>query len=624
MKNKTFKILGTLFIAILLILLGNHVSDAAYAYISPVNNSQRTVTVGESVSIKAYGSAMTWNLKASGTGISGGTLVDGNLSEKKNKDFIQTYTLDTSKAGTYTLYLTGDITDADGTYSEVSDSVTIVVNEKSSSNNENNNNNNNNNNDNEKEPSFTKTNDTVYSTGSVNVRKSYSTDSSIIGSLSEGEEVKREATGDNGWSRITYNGGIGYVKTSLLTTTKPEEEKSADKSLKSLKVKPEGLDPEFNPDTTIYSLTVGADVDKLEIDAVAADEKAKVDISGNEEFKDGENTVKITVTAEDGTARTYTINVTKAAKTDVVLKSLKIKGYDLSPAFDPNVFSYKVSVKDASVTKLDIEALGISDDYEVTITGNENFKNGQNIVKVTVKAKDSDNETTYKIYVNKTAETTGLVSAKDNNKKSKLPLYIGIGIIVLLIIAIIVVIIRNRRDYDYYDEDEEDDDKIDSNLYGYSSKNEKQVEDKTIMYNTSANQENQLDKVEGNDNADEEFDFNPYTKNGISSKPNDTSRSEQSQDRDLFGTMNGVDESYKYVDNSKDDLSEALNNYKEQEKQDTNAQPNNQNNAESFQNNSNQETFSGVNSFDYNSYLENSYGYDDDDRPKRSRGKHSR
>lgn len=623
MKNRTFKILGTLFITILLILIGNHVSNAAYAYISPVDNNQRTVTVGESVSIKAYGSAMAWNLKASGTGISGGSIVDGNLSEKKNKSFMQTYTLDTSKAGTYTLYLTGDITDADGTFSEVNDSVTIVVNEKSNSDN---NNNDNNNNATESEPSFTKTNDTVYSTGSVNVRKSYSTESSIIGSLSEGEEVKRDATGDNGWSRITYNGGIGYVKTSLLTTTKPEEEKSADKALKSLKVKPEGLDPEFNPDTTIYSLTVGADVDKLEIEAEAASDKAKVEITGNDELKDGENTVKITVTAEDGTARTYTINVTKAAKTDIVLKSLKVKGYDLNPAFDPDVFTYKLTLKDDSVTKLDIEALAISDDYEVTITGNENFKNGQNIVKIIVKAKDSDDETTYKIYVNKSTESAGIVSAKDSNKKSKLPLYIGIALIVILIIAIIVVVIRNRNAEDYYDEDEEDDDddKIDNSLYGYSSKNNKQFEDKTIMYNTNSTNESQLDKVEGNDNVDD-FDFNPYTKNGISNEPINTSRApSQTQDRDLFGTINGVDESYKYVDDNKDDLSEALNNYKEQEKQEINTPFNNQDNNEKPQNDSNKETFSGVNSFDYNSYLENSYGYYDDDRPKRSRGKHSR
>ena len=39
---------------------------------------------------------------------------------------------------------------------------------------------------------FKKVNDTVYSTGDINVRKSYSTDSSVVGHLKEGEEIKTD------------------------------------------------------------------------------------------------------------------------------------------------------------------------------------------------------------------------------------------------------------------------------------------------------------------------------------------------------------------------------------------------------------------------------------------------
>lgn len=634
MKKKTIKILMMLFITAMMLLIGNHVSNAAYAWISASN---KNVSVGDSVTVRVYGEAKSWSLKSSGPGFSGGTVAGGNLDSDGEGKFDKSYSFDTSKAGTYTLSLTGDVTDAKGSTKDISDTVTIVVSEKSSSSTSNNSNSNTNSNSNsnsssntnnstnEKEPTFTKTNDTVYSTGSVNVRKSYSTESSVIGSLSEGEEVKREATGDNGWSRISYNGGTGYVKTSLLTTEK-KEEKSANKALKSLTVKPEGLDPAFDPEVTTYSLSIGSSIDKVEVNAVANDEKAKVDISGNEDIKDKESAIKITVTAEDGTARTYTINVTKQDKKELLLKSVTLKDYNLSPEFKSNVFSYKVSITDPNVTKLDLSAIAEDENNEVTITGNENFKNGQNIVTISIKEKDSQDETIYKIYVNKTAAATTVSSKLKKNEKSKLPLYIGIGLIIVLIIAIIIVYIKGRREDDYYDDDEEYGDNDGKNLYGYSSKDDREFDvnkddlDKTTVYKT---QNTELNKVKEDE---EEFDFNPYTKKDVYGDYSEPKRKEniETQNEDLFGTINGVDESYKYTDTPKDDLSEALNNYKEQEKQEINSKLN-QNGNQNVNTNNNQNDFSsGVGSFDYNSYLENSYGFDDDERPRRSRGKHSK
>jgi len=75
-----------------------------------------------------------------------------------------------------------------------------------------------------KEPSFTSVKETVYATSKVNVRSSYSTDSSVLGQLNEGDSVTRTGKGSNGWSKITYNGKTGYVKATFLTTTKPGEE----------------------------------------------------------------------------------------------------------------------------------------------------------------------------------------------------------------------------------------------------------------------------------------------------------------------------------------------------------------------------------------------------------------
>ena len=65
-------------------------------------------------------------------------------------------------------------------------------------------------------------------------------------------------------------------------------------------------------------MTVGSDVDEIEIKAEAEDSKAEVLVEGNKNLKIGENTITIKVTAEDETVRTYKIAVTKEKKDQVV------------------------------------------------------------------------------------------------------------------------------------------------------------------------------------------------------------------------------------------------------------------------------------------------------------------
>ena len=84
---------------------------------------------------------------------------------------------------------------------------------------------------------------------------------------------------------------------------------SKDNDLKSLSV--EGYELAFSKDKTSYDLIVEEDVDTIVVNAVAQAEQALVSVSGNEGLKAGENEVKVTVTAENGDVKTYTINVFK-------------------------------------------------------------------------------------------------------------------------------------------------------------------------------------------------------------------------------------------------------------------------------------------------------------------------
>lgn len=90
-------------------------------------------------------------------------------------------------------------------------------------------------------------------------------------------------------------------------TQQPDDTRSANTNLASLAISEGTLSPEFNADTTEYSVSLAADVTKISVSASAADEKATVSGTGEVELKAGENKISVTVTAENQTTKTYTI-----------------------------------------------------------------------------------------------------------------------------------------------------------------------------------------------------------------------------------------------------------------------------------------------------------------------------
>jgi uncharacterized protein YgiM (DUF1202 family) len=72
---------------------------------------------------------------------------------------------------------------------------------------------------------FTEVNETVYATGTVNLRSGPSTAHDKVGSLNKSDSVTRVGTGTadaEGWSRIQLSdGSLVYVSNKYLSTTKP-------------------------------------------------------------------------------------------------------------------------------------------------------------------------------------------------------------------------------------------------------------------------------------------------------------------------------------------------------------------------------------------------------------------
>ncbi len=86
---------------------------------------------------------------------------------------------------------------------------------------------------------------------------------------------------------------------------------STNTNLSAIRISPSTLTPSFDSSVTEYSAIVDSTVSKLIMSATAADSKATVSVEGNQDFVLGTNEVVITVTAESGEQKKYTIHVLK-------------------------------------------------------------------------------------------------------------------------------------------------------------------------------------------------------------------------------------------------------------------------------------------------------------------------
>lgn len=93
----------------------------------------------------------------------------------------------------------------------------------------------------------------------------------------------------------------------------PTGDGSPDNRLSTLKVGNYNLTPSFNNDTANYSVVVPYSTSSVTITATPKNSKAKVNGAGTVQLKVGSNTVKITVTAENGSQRNFTLTIAREA-----------------------------------------------------------------------------------------------------------------------------------------------------------------------------------------------------------------------------------------------------------------------------------------------------------------------
>ena len=91
----------------------------------------------------------------------------------------------------------------------------------------------------------------------------------------------------------------------------PVGDGSPNNKLSSLSAEGYSLTPSFGKDTESYNLIVNTSVSSIQVNAAAADSKASVSGAGSIPLNGSTIDIAITVTAENGSARTYTIHVVK-------------------------------------------------------------------------------------------------------------------------------------------------------------------------------------------------------------------------------------------------------------------------------------------------------------------------
>lgn len=99
---------------------------------------------------------------------------------------------------------------------------------------------------------------------------------------------------------------------------KPVLDGSPNNKLSSLEAEGYALTPTFNTDTESYDVIVNPSVEQISVKASAMDSKASVSGTGIVNLQSGSNTIEVNVTAENGSIRTYRLNVVRQSDAPAV------------------------------------------------------------------------------------------------------------------------------------------------------------------------------------------------------------------------------------------------------------------------------------------------------------------
>ena len=215
-----------------------------------------------------------------------------------------------------------------------------------------------------------------------------------VGNVAPGTAITvsyNEVTATDG----TADANIGTVSYKATVA----EPMSGDCTLTGLTVSNAEISPAFDPNVTSYTASVPFAVEKLDIAATPVN-KATVSVYSPNLTPGGTTNVSVTVTAENGATKVYTIAVTREQDPNYVASSnndlagIQVEGFLLSPVFSADVTKYVVWMPYES-TSLTLSGFAADGKASVRVEGGEDLVAGaDNEVKIIVTAEDG----TEKVY----------------------------------------------------------------------------------------------------------------------------------------------------------------------------------------------------------------------------------
>ncbi len=224
--------------------------------------------------------------------------------------------------------------------------------------------------------------------------------------------------------------------TNPTTPSQPNTTKSGDATLKSITIGGKTFSGSSLKNTISY--TVESSVNSIKISAVKNHSKATVSGTGTKSLVAGQtNKFQINVTAENGTKKTYNVNIIRLADDTTVpniideqapisdvpitqetkpkLTSLIIKDVELNPEFNPEIYSYTTNVK--NMKELEIDATANIPEAKIDIEGATELKEGDNVIKITVTL--GEESSVYIIDLKNETEQQEIVGMTDDSDNKK-------------------------------------------------------------------------------------------------------------------------------------------------------------------------------------------------------------
>ncbi len=193
---------------------------------------------------------------------------------------------------------------------------------------------------------------------------------------------------------VILSGGVEKKLGDIRWDKTVDRPASADNYLASLKISDGALSPAFSHTTQNYTATVSHHVASIDVMASARDPYAQVTVHNPALAPNSVTNVTVTVRAEDGTERIYTIAVkreedpNRPLSADCSLANITVDGFLLSPVFSANIKEYVLWLP-YEISKVDIKGVARDPRAKVTVSGNTELKPGKdNVIIITCTAED--------------------------------------------------------------------------------------------------------------------------------------------------------------------------------------------------------------------------------------------